>query len=197
MTVRDWRRRPLSCASIIAKCGGRRKGSGGPLPPAPRHSPNAAPRPLPFASLASPRRTRGWLAGDPAERARGPRSGGMEEQLQGEANDRESPVPRGPGAGAGAGRGRERTPYLCGGDQGYDWRGPRDHLRLGFLCGAERNTHRAGGTLAARLGVGRASRLGEQRAAAAETLARNKMVFYCGPLLSTSCARPSQDRHVI
>lgn len=119
----------------------------------------------------------------------------MEEQLQGEANDRESAVPRGPGAGAG--RGRERPPYLCGGDQGYDWRGPHGHLRLGLLCGAERNTHRAGGTLAARLGLGRASCLGEQRAAAAETLGRNKMVFHCGPLLSTLCARPSQDRHVV
>lgn len=81
--------------------------------------PRRSSTPPPLASLASPRRTRGWGAGASAQRARGLRSGGMEEQLQGEANDRESAVPRGPGAGAG--RSREQPPYLCGGDQGYDW----------------------------------------------------------------------------
>lgn len=155
----------------------------------PRRSP--APPPLRFPGLApADARLAGW-------RARRLRSGGMEQQLQGEANDRESAVPRGAGAGAGAGRGREQPPYHCGGDQGYDWRGPRGHLGLGLLCGAERNTGPAGGTLPARPGLGRASCLGEQGAAAAETLARNKMVFYCRPLLSSLCARPSQDRYVI
>lgn len=52
------------------------------------------------------------------------------------------------GVGGGSRQRPRAPPKPRGGDPGWDWHGPRVHLRFGLLCGAERNAHPAEGTLA-------------------------------------------------
>lgn len=127
-----------------------------PLPQTLQRSSAPAPRRVLSAPQAPPGRTRaGGLASEHCAR-RGCGAAAWRSSYLGRPM---AVSPQGPGGVGGGGPVRAEAQSIPRtlGAQSYYWLSPRGHLRLGLLCGAERNAHRAEGTLAARLGLGGAS----------------------------------------